>query len=81
MKVIKQLILSEGQTALHLKSYPTVAELVAFDTWAIESGIFKYVKIEPYYVVDLFGDIDYPSIQIKKGAPGKIKTLCILKWS
>ena len=73
MKIIKQLKLSEGQTALALNKFATKEEKIIFKKWTDEIGISEYAVIEDYYESDMFGDVDYPAIQIKKGAPKKLK--------
>lgn len=80
MKVINTLILSEGQTAFELETTPSASDVEAFIKWSHDSNVSKYVKLGTFYRVDMFGDTDYPCIQVKKRAPPNVKTLCALRW-
>jgi len=71
MKIINTLTLSEGQTGLELKDFTTEKEKEEFFKWAKECDIEKYVNLDGFYRADFAGDIDYPAIQIVKGAPKK----------
>ena len=80
MKLVRELKLSEGQTAFELNKFPGIVWTRDFNAWVKKCGIEEYVKIEKFYIAEMFGDIDYPAIQFKKGTPEHIKTLVILTW-
>jgi hypothetical protein len=80
MKILSVHELSEGQLGFQLNKFPTKWEEREFLKWAKQVGAYKYVKFEPYYVAEMMGDVDYPAIQLAKGAPKKYATMLILRW-
>lgn len=81
MKIINTLKLDTKRTALELDRDPTDKEKAAFNRWAKQCEISKYVTIDIFYRADMFGDSDYSAIMVEPKAPKEIKTLCLLKWS
>lgn len=79
--IVRELKLSEGQTALELDHFPRKSWIEKFNEWAKDCQIDKYVKVENFYTSEMYGDIDYPSIQIKRGAPRNVKAFVILRWA
>lgn len=81
VKIVQEVALREGKTALQLSVFPSHEWIKDFGDWAKQHGINEYVTVENFYVSEMFGDVDYPAIQISKNAPGVVKTVCLLTWS
>lgn len=79
MRVIRVVKLNDGNTALELYSL-SKGSADKFNAWAKESGIAEHVELKPFYQSEMYGDIDYPAIQVKRNAPPGIVEFCILKW-
>jgi len=80
MKIIKELRLDNDRIAFELDEPPNRYEYAMFYEWAEIHGVIKYVQIKNFYRSEMFGDVDYPSIQIEADAPESVETLCKLKW-
>lgn len=81
MKIINEFLLTTRRTALELSHEPSDSEILAFTNWAIDSEIIQWLELSTVFKPDMFGDNEFPAIQIKNNAPLEVKILCILRWT
>jgi hypothetical protein len=81
MKIVDNgITLTDGEFAFTIENNTSLEDKAKFIAWAHTIGGYDDMRIGVYYQAEMFGDIDYPAILIRKGAPKKLRTLCLLRW-